>query len=106
MLIGKFLRTFLSAKDVKQPQVLTVTSVEAETVGQGDQAETKPVVYFKEVEQGLVLNKTNGEELEGLMGPDTDSWIGKKIELYHDENVYFQGKKVGGLKVRLPAAKK
>lgn len=85
---------------------LTITRVEQESVGLGTQAEKKWVLYFKEKDKGLVLNKTNIKAIAKLHGDDTDDWEGKRITLYQTE-VEFQGDTVLGIRVRLkaPAAK-
>lgn len=80
--------------------VLTIKSVTVETIGQGEQADTKPVVYFAEVDKGLVLNKTNANTIARLYGPETDGWEGKRIGLFATE-VDFAGKQTLAIRVRL-----
>lgn len=80
--------------------VLTIARVEIETVGQGEDAEQKPIVYFDETEKGLVLNKTNADSIARLHGPETDAWTGKRIALFSTE-VDFGGKQTLALRVRL-----
>lgn len=80
--------------------VLTIDRVEIESIGMGDQAETKPVIYFLETSKGLVLNKTNGNTIGQLYGPSLVNWSGKKIGLYKTE-VSFQGTTYIGIRVRL-----
>ena len=81
--------------------LLTIDHVSVESVGQDD-PEDKPIVYFQEVEKGLVLNKTNANTIAGLYGPETDAWTGKRIALYATE-VAYQGKMTLSLRVRLKA---
>lgn len=40
------------------------------------------------------------EIIAALYGPDVSNWIGKKLQLFIDENVAMKGKKVGGLRPR------
>lgn len=80
--------------------ILTIEVVRLESVGQGDDASDKPVVYFRETDKGLVLNKTNATTITGLYGPETDDWIGKKIALFSTE-VDFGGKQVLAIRVRM-----
>lgn len=80
--------------------VLTIKSVQIETVGQGEDAEEKPIVYFSEIEKGMVLNKTNADSISRLYGPETDGWTGKTIALFATE-VAFGGKQTLALRVRL-----
>jgi len=82
--------------------LLTIARVEVETVGQGDEAEQKPVIYFDETEKGMVLNKTNADTISKLHTPETDNWIGKRIALFATE-VDFAGKQTLALRVRLRA---
>lgn len=83
---------------------LTITEVRQETVGMGAQADKKWVLYFKEVDKGLVLNKTNTKAIAKLHGDDTDDWEGKRITLYQTE-VEYQGETMLGIRVRLTAPK-
>ena len=47
----------------------------------------KLVLYFEELEKGMVLNVSNIDVLSSLTGTDeTDSWTGTKLELYNDPN--------------------
>ena len=51
----------------------------------------------------MVLNSTNGEAIAEIAGGDTEEeWAGTQIILYHDPNVSFAGKRVGGIRVRAP----
>lgn len=84
--------------------VLTIKAVEIETVGQGEDAEEKPVIYFNETEKGLVLNKTNAATIAALYTPETDNWTGKKVALFSTE-VPFGSKMTVALRVRTKAPK-
>ena len=68
---------YLRASDFPVPRVLTISNVGTEAMRDG---QSKPVVYFREVMQALVLNRTNGEVLADLLGDDTDNWLGGRIE--------------------------
>lgn len=82
--------------------VVTISRVAIESLGQGDKAEDKPIVYFSDNEKGLVLNKTNAHVISDLYGPETDAWVGKKIALYATE-VEMGGVTTLGIRVRLRA---
>lgn len=84
---------------------LTMSHVEEEVVGQDADSESKPIVYFEEVEKGFVLNKTNAGTISALYTPETDNWKGKRITLFATE-VAFQGKQTLAIRVRsrVPAA--
>lgn len=95
---------YLKADDCDPDLVLTMSEVKMETVGQGDEADYKPVLHFHETEKGLVLNKTNSTSIAKLYGDETDAWEGKKVALFATE-VDFQGKQVMAIRVRLKAPK-
>jgi hypothetical protein len=101
-------RRYLQTATVKaQPIVATISSLEMETVGQGTEAKTKPVLYL-EGEKPMVLNASNLETLSDAFGDDTDNWPGHKIRVRCVKTQY-QGKAVDGLRVEpivpKPAAK-
>jgi hypothetical protein len=80
--------------------VLTVRETKFEEVGHDEKAETKPVVYFKETEKGLVLNKTNAASISKALGSDDyTTWPGKRISIAATD-VEFGGKVTLGLRVR------
>jgi hypothetical protein len=93
---------YLKASDIESENlVLTIAGIAMESVGQ--EKEQKPVLYFQEIEKGVVLNKTNANTISQVLGtPETDNWIGQKIALYAAE-VEFQGKTVESIRVRLRA---
>ena len=110
MQTAKFLRgRFLKAADMKgkEPLPVTISSVEEMEVGQPK--ESKLVIFFKELEQGLVAGAGIQRLLGELFDPhydaetgssDTDTWLGQEMVLYYDPNVLFQGKRVGGVRLR------
>lgn len=80
--------------------VFTIKNVKVENVGQGAKAEQKPVVYFEEVDKGLVLNKTNANFIVSILGDDdTDAWKGQQIKLIATD-VEYAGDLVRGIRVR------
>lgn len=90
----------LRADEMNDDMTLTIKSVQVETVGQGKDSEEKPVIYFRETDKGLVLNKVNANTISGIYGPETDGWIGQRITLFPTE-VEFAGKQVKGIRVRM-----
>lgn len=110
MKIGKvFTSKFLRAADIDeiadeatQTAIVTIDRVEMEEVGQEQQQ--KPVLYFKGIEPGLVLNKTNAATLAKLLGDETDEWDGKKVGLFTTE-VDYAGQQVLAIRVRLKLPK-
>lgn len=101
-----FPSNWLKADDLPEDDDLQVTikSIVTEEVGQGTERETKAVVYFRETDKGLVLNKTNAGTIAQIHGTDTDDWEGKKIALFAQE-VDFRGKQVLAIRVRLKKPK-
>ncbi len=99
--------TYMKAAELEGDTVYTIKEVKIEKLGQGDDADTKPIVYFEETDLGLALNKTNSNTIQGLYGPETDDWTGKPITLFTTE-VDFQGKQTLAIRVRMkkPAAPK
>lgn len=73
---------------------------------QGQPSELRWVVYFTELEKGLVLNSTNAQIIAGFLKSDeTDEWRGHKVVLYSDPNISYGGRVTGGIRVRAPKAK-
>lgn len=97
---------FLKKDDFPQPRLLTVKDVTKENVALPNQPKKeRGVVYFEELEKGMVFNTTNlNRAVKALGSDDTDDWRGKKLVVYFDENVEFGGEMVGGLRVRAPKA--
>ena len=98
---------FLKQTDVGGGMMFTVESCEQHNVAkEGSDPEMKWCLTFAESDKPLVLNSTNIQLCQNIFGSDdTDNWIGKRIVLYTDPNVSFQGKLVGGIRVRAPKVK-
>jgi hypothetical protein len=95
---------YLKGGDVQPAKLLTFRMFKKENVAKKDeQPEFRWIAYFDGNDKGLVLNKTNLARAARAMGSeDTDDWIGKQIVAYFDENVEYQGKLVGGIRLRAP----
>jgi hypothetical protein len=98
---------FLKKEDVGGGMLMTVEGCEPHNVAkEGAPPENKWCLMFSETDKPLVLNSTNIQLCERIFGSDdTDEWIGKKIVLYTDPNVSYQGKVIGGIRVRAPKVK-
>ena len=98
LISAAFPSKYLKAADLSgQATTATMTLVKTEQVARtGD---PQPVLYLKEFQQGLVLNKTNGKAIAKLFGDDTAHWRGKKIEIF-EAMVEFQGDVMPALRVR------
>jgi hypothetical protein len=89
---------WLKASDVEdEDRVLTIDRVVEEKIGQA--GDLKWVLYFQELDKGLVLNKTNTTTIAKLWGDNTDDWEGCQVTLYATE-VQFQGDMVEAIRVR------
>jgi len=99
MLISSaFPSKFLKAEDLAGATTpVTMTFVKMEQVAKS--GDLKPVLYFKEFTQGMVLNKTNSKAISKLYGDDTNRWKGQKVELF-EMMVDFQGDVVPALRIR------
>lgn len=95
---------YLKAADLQGRTIrATIEKIGIEDLsGEGKPGETKPVLYFRDRKKLLVLNKTNGMTLAQALGDDTDSWIGKEIEIFPTQT-QMQGNVVSCLRVKLPA---
>jgi hypothetical protein len=83
--------------------VLTIKDVKVETLGQGPDAQQKPVLYFHQTDKGLVCNKTNAKALTELFRTDdTDDWIGKKVGLFVAD-VQFKDEMVESIRIKKKA---
>lgn len=101
-----FPSAFLKAEDVGEDgTAFTITGVKLDTIGQGADAEQKPIVSFRETDKKLVLNKTNAGVIAEQHGDDTDEWLGKKVTLVARE-VEFQGKVTWGIRIKQSLAAK
>jgi hypothetical protein len=100
-----FPSNYLKASDLKgaQPRV-TIDKVEMETIGQGDNQQHKPVIYFVGKDKGLMANKTNMNAIAMVYGPETDDWHGAEIILF-EAMVDFQGKVSPAIRIKIPPRK-
>ena len=99
MLISSaFPSKYLKAADLSgEPTPVTMTIVKQEQVARN--GDPQPVLYMKEFQQGMVLNKTNGKAIAKLFGDDTNNWRGQRIEIF-EAMVEFQGDVVPAIRVR------
>ena len=70
---------------------------------ENDSAVQRKLALIVDDDQKVVCNKENMRTLIDAFGTDeTDEWIGRTFTAYFEPNVTFAGKKVGGLRVRVP----
>ena len=97
-----FPSNYVKAADLKgKPCPLTIRTCVLEELGQGNDTEKKPVLYFNGAQKGLVLNRTNSNVIAEAYGDETVAWEGKPVEVY-PTRVEFKGKLVDDIRVRIP----
>ena len=91
---------YLKASDLQGRNVTVIINhVEWITLGQGKNTEEKLCVYFQGKEKGLVLNKTNANNIAAMYGEETDQWTGQPVLLF-EAMVDYQGRSVPAIRVR------
>ena len=93
--------TYLKQHDVTPPKIVTISRLETANLARDDQPKKiRWIMFFEELERGLVLNKTNLKRCAKACGSEeSDDWLGKKIKLFFDEEVEFGGEQVGGIRI-------
>jgi hypothetical protein len=69
-------------------RVVTIEKVEPGMVGEGKDAERKPIVWFEGERKPFAANKTCAKVIAGLFGRDTEEWVGKSITLFPTTTEY------------------
>lgn len=96
-----FPSNYLKAADLQGRNVsIKIDRVETEKIGQ----DNKLVLYFQGKDKGMVLNKTNANNIAYLYGEETDNWHGCEITLF-EAMVDYQGKTVPAIRIRGPQRK-
>jgi hypothetical protein len=73
---------YLKAVDVAHEPIVTINRVIKEKLKNNEGVEEfKPILYFGELEKGIVLNKTNANIIKELYGEVIEEWVGKRIQL-------------------------
>ncbi|HEX8837468.1 MAG TPA: hypothetical protein VF748_11070 [Candidatus Acidoferrum sp.] len=98
-----FPSNYLKASDLSdRTWTLTIDNYEmAELQANDGRKQTKPVLYFRRVKKGLVLNVTNARTIEAAYGDEMDDWVGQEIVLY-TRIVEARGEEVNAIRVRIP----
>jgi len=95
---------FLKAADLDKEKKFRVSKVTVEVLGQGDNKERKPIVWFTNDERGLVLNKTNLRALKEAFGDNMEAWAGKVVVVF-PTMTDLRGRMTPALRVRVPPPK-
>ncbi len=74
---------YIKAEDLSEEVPVIIAGLEMEELqGNDGKKEKKGVLYFKGLDKGLVLNKTNWDRIEAQHGEESDNWPGKRITLF------------------------
>lgn len=99
-----FPTTFLGKDDVQAPFCTVIRDVRMEKIKGENGEEDKAVLHFADQQiKAMIINSTNWTTLEDAYGEDSDMWRGKQVEIYIDPSVMFGGRRIGGLRVRIPS---
>lgn len=100
----RFLGAYLQKEEIPDSgATVRIRGAKEETLEETER--NKLILYFDDLEKGLVCNITNINVLIDVLGSDeTDDWMGREVELYVDHGVMFGGKRVGGIRVRASGA--
>lgn len=95
---------YLKKEDCGPGILVTIKGLSEENMAMEGQApDMKWCIHFQEAPKPMALNSTNAQIIAGIVkSEETDDWAGHKIVLYSDPNISFQGKLVGGIRVRAP----
>ncbi len=93
-----FPSNYVKAADLKGRQIsVRMDRVEYEMIGD----DKKLILYFVGKDKGMVLNKTNANNIATIYGDETDDWHDQEIVLF-EAMVDFQGKTVPAIRVKAP----
>jgi hypothetical protein len=93
---------YLKSEDL-MGEIMTVTikGLAMEQVSRS--GDPQPVLYFKEFQKGLVLNKTNSKTIAKAHGDETNHWRGRQVDLY-EAMVEYQGDVMPAIRMRVKPA--
>jgi hypothetical protein len=87
---------YLKAADLQGKEIkVYIERVEMGEIGD----DRKPILYFQGKTKGVVLNKTNWNNIAYAYGDESDDWFGKAVILF-TAWVDFQGKSVEAIRIR------
>ena len=88
--------------DGKKEAVVTITKLDTDKVtGQQGRKEDCFVVYFKEFDKPMILNRTNAKAIEKVSGSGlVQDWAGTQVTLYVEQGVNAFGEVVDALRIR------
>ena len=96
-IMSRFPTKYLKGDDIEPGEIVSIKEVRDEIVGV--EQESLPVLYLKEYDKGIVLNKTNAKSIVGIYGDDERRWDGKKLMLV-TETVRFKGETTNAIRMQ------
>jgi hypothetical protein len=90
---------YLSASEVTKPVTATIDRIDEEDFARpGEAPRVKKVLYVRGGKKGIVLNKTNANNLASAFGRTFPAWIGQRM-IIRAEPTMFAGKPTMGLRL-------
>ncbi len=101
MNVGKSASLYLTANDIVEPTTIVVERVVEKTFNKNGREEKKIVVYYEGEPRGAPLSMPQLKQLIAIFRSDeTNDWVGRKVEMYRDDDIFFDGKQVSGIRFR------
>ena len=101
MNLSKSLSSFLSAADIAAPVVISIDRIEEEIIDDLGQEVGMLALYPKGYDQGILLRENHLALLSEILGSKTPTdWIGKKVVMFPDRDVWLYGRPVGAIRFR------
>ena len=96
---------YLKKEDIGEPGdgvMVTIQGLKQANIAREDEdPDQQWLIKFKEFPKPMVLKPTNMRLAAMILGSkNTDDWIGKRIEIFHDPSITFGDKMVGGMRFR------
>ena len=82
---------YLAATDFPTPEVVTIAEISQDFVGQGADRDFKTLIKFAEKDKVYICNKTALNFCFDHLADDSDSWIGKQVQII-TPMIEYQGK--------------
>jgi len=82
------------------PTVTIARVVGGTVVGEGGKKSKKPVLFFVGKDKPLAIGATIGKTIQGMYGPKTEDWIGKRVTLYTTTTHSTGGEEVECIRIK------
>lgn len=100
-----FPSNYMKKEDLDRPVIASIARVcQEEVKSDKGRDELKPVMYFDGKHlKPIIVNRGNWEACALAYGEESDNWTGRSVEIYVDPTVMFGGRRVGGIRLRIPS---